>query len=226
MYRNTLYEYVYIISKYCCYKIDLYIFGPPKQNMLIYVAHITNCFHAIRISYRHIRINSSTFLFHTILPSTFFFCGVRAAYHQTFLDVYLSHSTSCTLLLAVCVSLSFFSVFSSHEKKTTTMCCVLLLFFFSSPMPMAFYYSLFGNCSWLFQVNSFVHFICFVYCFFWLVLLFGFERGGGKEKHITYKWLPSKQNENGFRKHSKQHINFLYNILRIDWIGRWIHFWR
>lgn len=109
--------------------------------MLIYVAHIASGFHAIRTDRRVYRINSSTFLFHTILPSTsnIFFCfGVRATYQQTFLEVSFYSSPCLTRLVAsrfhtfwLSVSLChFFRLFFTRKKITVcfVVCCCVCFF--------------------------------------------------------------------------------------------------
>lgn len=152
----------------CCYNPSrsLYFSGPPhtkitkiKMYMLIHVAHITNGFHTIRTYRRIYRINSSTFLFHTILPSPnnffssvyvphtnrHFWKSISLALPLSPSPIHVSLPLSFTLCGCVCLFV-IFSVFSSHEKNYCVFCCAVVVCVFFS-MPMAFYYSLFGNCS-------------------------------------------------------------------------------
>lgn len=164
---NVFYEcmHVYLSTKYCCYNPGRSIFlGPPHTKIKMYVDLCCTHFKRLPchsyVQYRRVyRINSSTFLFHTILPST-----------NNFFSVYVPHTNrhfwkspslslpsspissphSFRLSGCLCLFVIFF-VFSSHGKKLhcvfccAVCCCCCECVFFS--MPMAFYYSLFGNCS-------------------------------------------------------------------------------
>lgn len=184
-------------SKYGCYR-SIMLFRPRtcwfmlhtlQTASMTYHSSIQKC-----IVYKIVRHFSFTpnclqlFVCTCRIPTDIFFFGSISPFLLQ-LCLRVVHSSYRTL--AVCVSLcQFFFVFSSHGKKLLCVvcCCCCYIVFFSS-MPMAFYYGFFGNCSWLFQVNSFVYLcvVCsfFRCCFVWL------KRGEG-EQHITYKWLPSK----------------------------------
>lgn len=126
--------------------------------MLIYVAHITNCFHAIHSSiytsihkwivykiFRHFSFTPyclQLFLCmnmpHTNRHNFFFWKSLSLSLTAVCRSLFLSHS--CCL----CLFVKFFRLSFARKKNYYVLYAADVILFFFSSMPMAFYYGFFS----------------------------------------------------------------------------------